>query len=284
MTILPTNGFSHLADLLEKRTGQVLHPTRHWRVEMALKPVLRRHSIPDISVLSELIQNACDAALEQDCIDAMLNNETSFFRDQANFALLTGPVLDALHARRSQQRRLRIWSAACSTGQEPYSLAISFAENNEKWAGWLIEIVASDISMSALAQAKLGKYSQFEVQRGMPVRLMLNYFEQKDDEWLLRDDIRRKVSFRKHDLVDTSPNWGAFDIILCRNMIMYLGQGARELVFTALSARLAPDGVLMLGAAETVIGQTERFAANAEFRGFYQKIGNMGNKGSPFLP
>ena len=112
----------------------------------------------------------------------MLNNETSFFRDQANFALLTGPVLDALHARRSQQRRLRIWSAACSTGQEPYSLAISFAENNEKWAGWLIEIVASDISMSALAQAKLGKYSQFEVRRGMPVRLILNYFEQKDDE------------------------------------------------------------------------------------------------------
>lgn len=271
MTIHKPDGFAGLAKLLEARTGQVLHPTRLWRAEMALKPVLRRHSIPDISVLSELVQSACDSALEQECVDAMLNNETSFFRDQANFALLTGPVLDGLHARRKNLKRLCIWSAACSTGQEPYSLAISFAENAEKWSGWSIDIVGSDISVAALAQAKAATYSQFEVQRGMPVRLMLKYFSQNGDEWQLNSDIRKMVSLRKHDVVGATANWGQFDLILCRNMIMYLGQTAREAAFNALDAALAADGLLMLGAAETVNGQTDRFVASQEFRGFYQK-------------
>jgi chemotaxis protein methyltransferase CheR len=207
-----------LADLLRKHSGQQLMANRHWRVDMALKPILRRHSIPDLDMLGELLAGDSDAELARECVEAMINNETCFYRDQANFALLTGPVLDSLREKRSQTKRLRIWSAACSTGQEPYSLAMYFASNPEKWAGWNINIHATDISTSVLAQARNGRYSQFEIQRGLPVMLMLKYFDQHETEWQLKDPIRRAVSFAKHNLLDKAQGSGVYDLILCRNM------------------------------------------------------------------
>jgi chemotaxis protein methyltransferase CheR len=262
-----------LADLLRKHSGQQLMANRHWRVEMALKPVLRNHSIPDMNVLASLLAGEGEPLLVRECVEAMINNETCFYRDQANFALLTGPVLDAIREKRRNTKRMRIWSAACSTGQEPYSLAMNFAENTEKWVGWNIHIHATDISTSALAQARKARYSQFEIQRGLPVMLMLKYFEQHGTDWQLKDPIRKAVNFGSHNLLESNRALGVFDLILCRNMLMYLCDDNRHHVLDNLASALMPDGIMMLGAAETVIGQTEKFQSSREFRGFYERTG-----------
>jgi chemotaxis protein methyltransferase CheR len=259
-----------LSALLEKHTGQTLMANRHWRIDMALKPLMRQNSIPDLDTLISLIEIDADPRLTSACVEAMVNNETCFFRDQANFALLTGPVLDSLRENRMATKRLRIWSAACSTGQEPYSLAMSFSENADKWRGWNIQILASDVSGSALAQARAGKYSQFEIQRGLPVMQMLRYFEQKGEEWIAKDNLRKMVTFTEHNMLNSARHMGTFDVVLCRNMLMYLCEEKRGQVLDGIAPLLADDGILMLGAAETVIGQTQRFKASQEFRGFYQ--------------
>ena len=271
MSVHDTALHRQLAALLRKHSGQQLMANRHWRVEMALKPVLRKHSIPDMAMLSGLLTETGDQGLALECVEAMINNETCFFRDQANFALLTGPVLDHLREQRKGVRRLRIWSAACSTGQEPYSIAMHLAENPEKWLGWTVQIHATDVSTTTLTQARNGRYSQFEIQRGLPVMLMLKYFEQHGTEWQLRDAMRRKVSFARHNLLDKPQGLGVFDLILCRNMLMYLCDDNRKQVLENVADALVPDGKLMLGAAETVIGQTSRLKASSEFRGFYER-------------
>lgn len=259
-----------LSALLEKYTGQKLVANRHWRVEMALKPIMRQNSIPDLETLVSLIDTDADPMLTNACVEAMVNNETCFFRDQANFALLTGPVLDSLREHRARTKRIRIWSAACSTGQEPYSLAMAICENADKWRGWQVQILATDVSTSALAQARAGKYSQFEIQRGLPVMLMLKHFEQKGEEWIAGEHLRRMVTFAEHNMLNPARHFGAFDVVLCRNMLMYLCNDRRSLILDSIAPLIAEDGVLMLGAAETVIGQTEKFRSSQEFRGFYE--------------
>ncbi len=270
MSISDAKAYKALSALLEKHTGQTLLANRHWRIDMALKPVMRRNSIPDLETLISLIEIDADPRLTIACVEAMVNNETCFFRDQANFALLTGPVLDTLREHRMATKRLRIWSAACSTGQEPYSLAISFAENAEKWRGWTIQIMATDVSTSALAQARAGRYSQFEIQRGLPVMQMLRYFDQHGEEWVAKDNLRKMVTFAEHNMLQSSRHFGKFDVVLCRNILMYLSDDKRSQVLDGVAPILADDGILMLGAAETVIGQTQKFRASKEFRGFYE--------------
>lgn len=270
MSLSDAKAHKALSALLEKHTGQTLLANRHWRIDMALKPVMRQYSIPDLETLIALIEIDADPKLTIACVEAMVNNETCFFRDQANFALLTGPVLDTIREHRMATKRLRIWSAACSTGQEPYSLAIAIAENPEKWRGWTIQIMATDVSTSALAQAKAGRYSQFEIQRGLPVMQMLRYFEQQGEEWIAKDNLRKMVTFADHNMIQSARHFGKFDVVLCRNMLMYLGDDKRSQVFDGIAPLMADDGILMLGAAETVIGQTQRFRASKEFRGFYE--------------
>jgi chemotaxis protein methyltransferase CheR len=259
-----------LSDLLEKHTGQVVAANRQWRLEMTLKPVMRRYSIPDIETLAAVINSGAEEQLKIDCVEAMINNETCFFRDQANFALLTGPLLDSLRAQNGVSKTLRIWSAACSTGQEPYSLAMMICENAEKWQGWAIEIFATDVSASALKRASEGRYSQFEIQRGMPVVLMLKYFTQVGEDWVINENLRKMVTFRQHNMLAKVENHRKFDVILCRNMLMYLCDDKRRQVLDTISTSVSSSGLVMLGAAETVIGQTEKLNASREFRGFYQ--------------
>jgi chemotaxis protein methyltransferase CheR len=270
MTMHDAQMHRQLAELLRKHSGQQLMANRHWRVDMALKPVMRRHSIPEMAVLTELLATESDPDLVRECVEAMINNETCFFRDQANFALLTGPVLDFLREQRSATKRLRIWSAACSTGQEPYSLAMHFANNPEKWSDWHIHIHATDLSSQALQQARAGRYSQFEIQRGLPVMLMLKYFDQYETDWQLKDSVRKMVSYGQHNMLEKTQGAGVYDLILCRNMLMYLCNDNRKQVLENLANSIVRDGIMMLGAAETVIGQTERFQASREFRGFYE--------------
>lgn len=264
--------YEKLSKLLEQYTGQNLVANRHWRVEMALKPLMRENSIPDMDTLVSILVAGEDDGLMRKCMEAMINNETCFFRDQANFALLTGPVLDTIREQRAHKKRIRIWSVACSTGQEPYSIAMMILENIEKWRGWDIQLIGTDVSISALEQARSGRYSQFEIQRGLPVKLMMKYFGQQGDQWAANEELRRMVRFADHNLLGTIPYTSQCDIILCRNMLMYLGEDKRRLALDRLHDACAPDGIMMLGAAETVIGQTEQITSSREFRGFYEPV------------
>lgn len=266
--------FRFLAGLLERHSGQDLSPARYWRIETVLRPLLRVHGIPDLAALEAVLSDGTNRLLARQTVEAMLNNETSFFRDQASFSLLTGPALGALRetASRSRARKLRIWSAACSTGQEAYSLAMAMREDREKWRGWEIEIIASDVSASVVERAREGRFSQFEIQRGMPITLMLRYFRRDGDDWIAKDEITSMISFGQHNLLEPYRLKEEFDIVLCRNMIMYLKQEQRGVVFGNLARSIRRDGYLMLGAAETVIGQTDRFRASKDYRGLYEPV------------
>ena len=259
---------SLLGKMLESRTGQQLAVGRQWRVESVLRPVARSLGLSTVDALASRIRNCNDQVLEARVVEALLNNETSFFRDPSVLNVLTGPALDHMRAARQRTRKLRLWSAGCSTGQEAYSLAIMLSETPARWNGWSISIAATDISAAAIARAKAGRYSQFEVQRGLPVRSMLKWFEQDGDEWIVDDGLRRMVRFAQHNLLNPAP--GEFDIILCRNVLMYFAAPIRRAVFERLREALAPGGLLLLGAGETAGGQTKAFALHSELRGLYE--------------
>jgi chemotaxis protein methyltransferase CheR len=256
-----------LGALLEARTGQKLMPGRSWRIETTLRPIARALGLDGLDPLVARIAGGRDAALTDRVVEAMLNNESSFFRDPLVFELLNGPGLDRVRAARRDTRRLRIWSAGCSTGQEAYSIAMMLREAEPRWAGWTFDIIGTDVSMAAVTRARSGRYSQFEIQRGLPARTMLRWFNQQGEDWTIDPALRRMVRFSQHNLLDAAP--GRFDVILCRNVLMYFGAPTRGAVFARLADALDPGGLLMLGAGETVIGQTPLFAADASLRGLY---------------
>jgi chemotaxis protein methyltransferase CheR len=261
---------SILARLLEARTGQHLTESRLWRVEANLQPLLREHRLASLDELVASVIADRSTSLAHDVVDALLNNETFFFRDRQSFELLLGPGIDRLRAARAGERRLAIWCAGCSTGQEAYSLAMTFAEQKARWQGWTIDIVGTDVSRTAIDRAVSGVYTQFEVQRGLPVMQMIRWFEQLPGSvWRIRDSIRRSVRFEVRSLIDTPPQPRPFDLILCRNVLLYFPAHVRERAFDRLAEAASEDCVLMLGAAETVIGQTDRFVSDTACRGLY---------------
>jgi len=264
-----------LAGLLEARTGQQLTMSRRWRLETALSSLLRERGISNLDELITILVMGKEPALASLVVEALLNNETYFFRDRVPFDALQGKMLAELAEARKDKKALRIWSAGCSTGQEVYSLAMLFAEAPLKWQGWKIEIVGTDVSGHAIRRAREGSYSQFEVQRGLGVTQMIRWFEEHGDQWRAAQQLRSNVRFAVHNLLD--PPLGGeqkYDVVLCRNVLLYLSPEKRTLAFERLASALAPDGALMLGAGETVIGQTERFAADRVNRGFYRLSGH----------
>ena len=259
-----------LAGLLEARTGQQLTMSRRWRIETALAALLRERGIPTLDELITILVMGREPSLATQVVEALLNNETYFFRDRTPFDLLSRAALPKLVQRRDANKRLRIWSAGCSTGQEAYSLAIMFAEDPQRWAGWTIDILGSDVSESAVRRAREGIYSQFEVQRGLGITQMIRWFEECEGGWRAIEPLRRVVRFQVHNLLEPVPHPGEFDIVLCRNVLLYLNAERRTQVFERIASAMASDGCLMLGAGETVIGQTRRFEADIEARGLYR--------------
>ncbi len=259
-----------LAGLLEARTGQQLTMSRRWRIETALSSLLRERGIPTLDELITILVMGREPSLATQVVEALLNNETYFFRDRAPFDLIARSALPKLAERRKTDRRLRIWSAGCSTGQEAYSVAMMFAEDPQRWAGWTIDILASDVSESAVRRAREGIYTQFEVQRGLGINQMIRWFEEVDGGWRAVEPLRRCLRFQVHNLLEPAPHPGQFDIILCRNVLLYLNGERRGLAFERLAGAMALDGWLMLGAGETVIGQTRRFESDTESRGLYR--------------
>ncbi|MBA3676177.1 MAG: protein-glutamate O-methyltransferase CheR [Sphingosinicella sp.] len=259
-----------LASLLETRTGQQLTMSRRWRIETALKGLLRERGFTELDQLITAIVGGREPTLAAQVVEALLNNETYFFRDRTPFELLLGRPLDRLAEARAKERRISIWCAGCSTGQEVYSLAMSFTEQASRWVGWRIEILGTDVSRSAIDRAKQGLYSQFEVQRGLPVKQMIRWFDEREgQQWQVSDKLRRAVRFQTHNLTERPPQPARFDIILCRNVLLYFANPTRRAVFARLAEASRPDTMLMLGAGETVIGQTEEFISDVSNRGLY---------------
>lgn len=259
-----------LANLLEQHSGQQMAESRLWRVETALKPLLRDRGLASLAELVTALIGRRDERLAGLVVEALLNNETSFFRDRAVFELLATNGLERMRARRADERRLTIWCAGCSTGQEAYSLAIQFAEARARWDGWRIDLLATDISRAAITQARDGLFSQFEIQRGLPVGQMLRWFEQDGAHWRVRRELAGRIRFRQHNLLDPTPFAGKADVILCRNLLLYFSAEQRRAAFGRLHAAITCDGLLMLGAGETVVGQTDVFVSDPEIRGLYR--------------
>ena len=260
-----------LMGVLESRTGQTLSPSRIWRIEMSLKPVMQRHGITDLDALVAVLSDPENERLLQESLELMLNNESFFFRDIALFATLRSEALPQLRERRAARKSLRIWCAGCSTGQEAYSVAMLIDTDRELWDGWNIEIVGTDISASVIAKARSGRYTQFEIQRGLSVDYMLRYFTQDGEDWVIDPRLQQMVRFQEDNILKPRTEKGRFDIILCRNVLMYFAPETRSIAYAKLEQTLEDDGLLMLGAAETVMDQTALFSSAREMRGLHCK-------------
>jgi len=262
-----------LAGLLEARTGQQLTMSRRWRIETALSSLLRERGIATLDELITILVMGREPNLSQQVVEALLNNETYFFRDRAPFDLLQRYALPELAKRRSETRRIRIWSAGCSTGQEVYSLAMLFAESPQDWLGWTVDILGTDVSTACVDRARNGTYTQFEVQRGLGINQMIKWFEETGDGWRAVEPLRKSIRFQVQNLLEPPPHPGGFDIVLCRNVLLYLSPDKRTLAFERLASAMAEDGWLMLGAGETVIGQTTKLGSDINARGLYRLVG-----------
>ncbi len=257
-----------LAGLLEARTGQQIAANRTWRIETALKPLLRARQLDTLDALVADLLADRTGSVSDAIVDALLNQETSFYRDTGVLENIVA-ALDAPDAP-GGRRRPRIWSAACSSGQEPLSLAMLFAERAAQTGAPEPEILATDVSETAIARARAGRYTQFEIQRGLPVRRMITWFDAIDNEWVAKPDLVRRISYRRHNLVGEAAPAGPFDVILCRNVLIYLSPQLRQQIFLQLARVLRPGGLLVLGAGETVIGQSDAFMPSPRAKGFYE--------------
>ena len=266
-----TGAMNVIAALLESRTGQQIDANRAWRIETALKPVLRARGLDSLDQLVSRVLDGRAPELAEEVVDALLNQESFFFRDSQVFDMVAEAA--ARVGRDNPGRRVRIWSAGCSTGQEPLSLAMLFSEHAERETLPFPDIVATDVSEAALARAREGRYSQFEIQRGLAVRRMMMWFDTDGGDWVARPELVRQVQFRRQNLVNDAPPIGRFDIVLCRNVLLYLAAGLRRQVFETFAQVIRPGGLLVLGAGETVIGQTDAFKPSPGFRGLYEATG-----------
>ncbi len=264
-----TGAMRVLAGLLEARTGQQLATNRMWRIETALKPLLRMHGMATLEELVSRLLSGDERQLLDAAVDAMLNNESSFFRDLSTFGMIERELMPYLTS--IGKRSIRIWCAGCSTGQEALSLAMLIRKNPDYLAGCRIQIFATDISSSAIARAKSGIYTQMEVQRGLGINDLLRWFEPVGDDWQASRELLDLIDYRVDNLLEPLLPVNAFDLILCRNVLLYFSADLRRKVFDNLAHYGAQDGHLILGAGETVMGQTDDFVASRTFRGSYER-------------
>ncbi len=269
--------FNLVAKILKDRSGLVLGSDKAYLLESRLNPVARKYDLAGVDDLVAMIRAGGNEKLLVDITEAMTTNESFFFRDQKPFDQFRDLVLPYMLDHRSQAKTLRIWCAACSSGQEPYSLAMLLKEQAAGLAGWTIEILATDLSLEILSKAKEGIYSQFEVQRGLPVRLLVKYFKQDGERWQISDEIRSMVSFKPHNLLHQPQGLQQVDVVFCRNVLIYFDPETKTTTLHSISNVMAEDGFLFLGGAETVLGVSERFQLIPGQRGVYGPTGGAGS-------
>jgi chemotaxis protein methyltransferase CheR len=261
--------YDFLRKALKQRSGLVLSADKQYLVESRLLPIARKAGFGNLGELVAALKRGDTDALMTAVVEAMTTNETFFFRDKTPFENFRSAVLPALLGSRRASRTIRIWSAAASTGQEPYSLAMALKEVEGSVAGWRIEIIATDLASGVLAKAQAGIYSQFEVQRGLPIQLLIKYFTKVGDMWQIAPEIRAMVKFKQLNLLADFSALGTFDLIFCRNVLIYFDQETKIGLLNRLGRITAGDGYLVLGAAETVVGLTDSFRTMPELRGLY---------------
>ena len=264
--------FAYFTKHIYDQTGLVLGPDKMYLIESRLAPLARKWNVATIDLLVGQLRSARDPALQRDVVDAMMTNESFFFRDGKPFDQFRQLILPALLQSRAAKKSFRIWCAAASTGQEPYTLAMILKEEAAKLAGWRVDIVGTDISHEALERAKAGIYTQFEVQRGLPITLLVKYFKQQGDKWGIAPEIRSAVQYRSFNLLSEFASLGSFDVIFCRNVLIYFDQKTKGQILDRMAKLMPADGVLYLGGAETVLGVTERFQPMPGQRGIYQVV------------
>ncbi len=258
--------YEFLSQLVLQRSGLSLGPGKEYLLEARLIPLAQSWGLTSIPELVRELRRR-EERLESAVVEAMTTNETLFFRDKTPFDELREKLLPPIVASRRAQKRLRIWSAAASTGQESYSLAMLLQDSFPDVArDWKIEIVGTDISSQALTKAQAGVYSQFEVQRGLPIQLLMKHFEQVKEGWRIADGLRKWVQFKKLNLLEPFQFLGQFDVIFCRNVLIYFENDLKKQILDRMSKQLTPDGVLILGAAESVIGVTDTFERQRDCR------------------
>ena len=261
--------YEYLRKLLKERSGLDLSADKQYLIESRLLPLARKAGLADIAELVQKLHGG-SSALITSVVEAMTTNETFFFRDKVPFDHFRETIMTEIIKARASRRSVRIWCAAGSTGQEPYSLAMCLKEMGAALSGWRIEIIATDLSQEVLEKSKVGLYSQFEVQRGLPIQLLVKYFTQVGELWQLSADIRGMVQHRQLNLLHDFPQLGTFDVIFCRNVLIYFDQETKINIFQRLCKAMEADGFLVLGAAETVVGLTDAFKPFPDKRGLYK--------------
>jgi chemotaxis protein methyltransferase CheR len=258
-----------LADLLKARSGLIIGQDKIYLLETRLVTLLRRDQLADLNALADRLGRPGADPLAREVVEAMTTNESFFFRDDKPFQHFRAQALPRLIAARPAGATLRIWSAASSTGQEAYSVAMILAECKAVVGSRKIEIIGTDIARGPLTRARDGQYTQFEVQRGLPVQYLMKYFKKEEPHWRIVPEIRDMAQFREFNLLGDLRSLGRFDIVFCRNVLIYFDQVTKTRVLEAMAAQMPPDGMLYLGGAETVLGITARFAPLAGERGVY---------------
>lgn len=271
---MKSEDFELFSTLVRQRSGLVLTPEKAYLLESRLFSVARKHNIKSLEDMAQVVRAKREEALMADITEAMTTNESFFFRDQKPFTLFQKMLLPRLLAARAAKKQIRIWSAAASSGQEAYSLAMICLEETAKLQGWKVDIIGTDLSREMVARAKAGVYSQFEVQRGLPVTHLVKYFQQiAGDRWQIKDNIREMVQFREGNLLSDFGVDGPFDIVFCRNVLIYFDAPTKGRVLGAIGQLMPTDGYLILGGAETVLGISDKFKIVAGEHGLYVKEG-----------
>jgi chemotaxis protein methyltransferase CheR len=279
---LSSVAFETLATLLKTRSGLIIGTDKLYLLETRLAGIVKREKLTDMNGLAErLRRSGAGDGLARDVVEAMTTNESFFFRDDKPFLHFRNQALPRLVATRPASGPLRVWSAASSSGQEAYSLAMIIAESGGTLGGRKVEIVGTDIARDQLVRAREGLYSQFEVQRGLPVQMLMRYFRKEDSNWRIADAIRAMAQFREYNLLSDLRSLGRFDVVFCRNVLIYFDQPTKTRVLEAIAGLMPPDGLLYLGGAETVLGITPRFAPMPNERGVYGVVTTAAASSAP---
>jgi chemotaxis protein methyltransferase CheR len=269
---VPPPDYEYLRKLLKDRSGLDLSADKQYLIESRLLPLARKSGLAGISELVQKMKGG-SAPIVAQVVEAMTTNETFFFRDKVPFDHFRDSIVPEILQARASRKSIRIWCAAGSTGQEPYSLAMCLKEMGAALTGWRIEILATDLSQEVIEKSRAGIYSQFEVQRGLPIQMLVKYFKQTGELWQINPDIRAMVQHRQLNLLHDFSQLGTFDVIFCRNVLIYFDQDTKINIFNRLAKTTEPDGFLVLGAAETVVGLTDVFKPFPERRGLYRPSG-----------
>jgi chemotaxis protein methyltransferase CheR len=256
---ITTQEFDYVREFVRQKSAIVLDPGKEYLVESRLGPLAKQHGLETIGQLVERLRRN-DAQIQNAVVDAMTTNETSFFRDLHPFEALKTTVVPDLLAKRARERKLDIWCAACSSGQEPYTINMILRETfGGQLAGWQTKILATDLSTEMLAKAREGRYAQIEANRGLPAPLLVKYFDRAGMGWTVKPELKQNIDFRQLNLVTPWPPMPRMDIIFIRNVLIYFDVETKRLIFNRLAQLLKPDGYLFLGAAETTVNIHDGF-------------------------